>query len=603
MCGIAGIARSGDDDPERAAEALRRMAAALRHRGPDDQGEDALPDDRQPSLLLAACRLAILDPTPAGHQPMRDPATGHELVMNGEIYNHLEVREALGPAERWRSRSDTETVLRAYAAWGESCLARFRGMFALALWDAATRTVWCARDRLGIKPLYFYTDDQRTVIASEVRALLASGLVPRRIDSRGLAGFVRFGSVPEPLTLVAGVRSLPAGCWMRLRDGRLVEAQRYWRAAGSATSPVEGEARAEIERAVREHLLSDVPVACFLSGGLDSSLVTALAVRAGSGPVRTLHVTGGEPRLDESGFAAHVAAHCGTDHRAVALGEPEAAGLVARAVAAMDLPSADGVNTYLVSGAAARAGVKVVLSGLGGDELYGGYPSFRLLPLAHRTAGLVGLIPEALRRLVVQGASGQRAAEMTARRARLVERYQALRALWSRRELRAMGLDDEVGYGIDEPDRELPIATRVSLLELTGYLRSTLLRDADALSMAHSVELRVPFLDHRLVERCLGDNVAAGRPPKAALRRAADGLLPDGIASRPKQGFVLPLDRWMRTGLRGFVDDGLAHLGRSGALSRLDLPRLAARFDAGELPWARLWALTVLGHWLRAHLH
>lgn len=604
VCGIAGIlARAGVEELE---PALHRMLGALRHRGPDDSGCEAVAADPDGALVLGATRLAIQDTTAAGHQPMRDPATGNWILLNGEIYNHHDVRRALG-GEGWRSRSDTETVLRAYGTWGPACLDRLKGMFAVALWDARDRSLWCARDRFGIKPFYYASDTDGFAFGSEVRALLASGRVPRRLDRHGLAGYVRFGSVPGTSTLVEGVTSLAPGHWMRVRAGGRVEVRPYWRPrAGPAAADAPdaaAELRDRLDRAVREHLLSDVPVAAFLSGGLDSSVVTALAASASPRRLQTFTVAFVERALDESAAARAVAARCGTDHREVRLSDSEATGLAVDAVDALDLPSADGLNTFLVSRAVAGAGVKVVLSGLGGDELFGGYRSFRLLGLARRWSPLVGGLPASLRRLAGRGGSGERAAEMTARDATLVERYEALRSLWSRHELETMGLDPSAGYGTEDPGPDAPDAARVSVLELRGYLQSTLLRDADAMSMAHSLELRVPFLDHELVDSALRAAAARGAWPryKPALRRATRGLLPPGTASAGKRGFVLPMDRWLRGPLRPLLAEGLDALAASRALPGADMRATLRRFEAGELSWARPWSLAVLGRWLDRH--
>ena len=606
MCGIVGIATTGYHSVEPEA-AMRRMLGAIRHRGPDDRGCE-LVSVRGSEVWLGNTRLAIQDLSAAGHQPMRDPRTGNWIVINGEIYNHREVRRALpAPETGWRSSGDTETVLQAYAVWGKECLSRLRGMFALAIWDEAAGELWCARDRLGIKPFYFHADDNRFVFASEVRALLASGLVERRLNERGLAGFVRFGSLPEPLTLIEGVQSLPAGHWLRIRDGKIIEQHRYWSPNPIATvNQREAETikavRQHLERAIADHLLSDVPVASFLSGGIDSSIVTALAAKASSSPIKTFTVGFRDAELDESEYAQAVATRYRTDHQRILLSDDEAVEMVSDAVAAMDLPSADGVNTYVVSSAVARNGIKVVLSGLGGDELFGGYRSFKLLPQMERWAAVTSLLPKRLRRMAAGGGSkGQRAAEMTGTGVSVSERYNFMRAMWADRELQQMGVIP-MGYSIPEPSPRLTGATQVSLLELQGYMRSTLLRDSDAMSMAHSLELRVPLLDHGLVECCVASQVAGGGQ-KTLLLKAAGELLPDGIANRPKQGFVFPMDRWMRGALRQVVAEGISHLEEAEVFPEVDFRRLVEQFQAGQLTWSRLWAFVVLGHWMKAHLN
>jgi len=602
VCGIAGL--SAHVPADEASAALRRMLGALRHRGPDDSGCEAFPAGEGLTTALGAARLAILDPSRAGHQPMRDPETGNWLAFNGEIYNHPDVREALGPRP-WRSGADTETVLRAYAAWGPECLARLKGMFAFVLWDEGQRSLWCVRDRFGIKPFYYSAAGPGFVFASEVGALLASGLVKARVDATGLAGYVRFGSVPDPHSLIDGVKSLGPGQWMRVRAGQISETRTYWR-AGPADRPLgapapdgETEMRERLVTSIRQHLLSDVPVAAFLSGGLDSSIVTALSAGASARPLRTFTVGFADKELDESAGARSVAERYHTEHSEVRLSDADAAALVPGAVRALDQPSADGLNTFVVSRAVAQAGIKVVLSGLGGDEVFGGYPGFRQLPLVHRLAPLLGLAPARLRRLARGNGSGERVAEVTARGLPFASRYATARSFWSTREMADIGVDPAVPYGAEDPGPGAPLATRLSVLEMSGYMRSTLLRDADAMSMAHSLELRVPFLDHELVECSLRHHLADPRGRKTALRRLARTLLPPAVAAGPKKGFVLPMDRWMRGSLRGFVAEGLDALRASGALPRLDPAPLQARFDARRLRWSRLWQLAVLGHWLQ----
>ena len=353
MCGIVGILSA--NHAARAFEAaIDRMTVSLRHRGPDDHGFETLSsrDGRRSSVFLGNTRLAILDLTKAGHQPMRDPVTGNCIVLNGEIYNHLEVRQALGDrVGPWLSGTDTETVLKAYAAWGPDCVQQLRGMFAVAIWDADGGFLWCARDRFGIKPFYYQMKDGLFIFASEVRALLASGLVNRRLDQDGMAGFVRFGSIPEPLSLIDGVASLPAAHWMRVRAGNIEQVRQYWcpgsTPSGSKTDDTT--LREHLEQAVGEHLLSDVPVACFLSGGIDSSITTALAARASGKRICTFTVGFEDAGLDESRYAQSVADMYNTDHQLILLSDDEVSGLVPQAVSAMDLPSADGLNTYIVS--------------------------------------------------------------------------------------------------------------------------------------------------------------------------------------------------------------------------------------------------------------
>lgn len=599
MCGIAGL--FGPDLAPSALEAqLRRLTAALHHRGPDAAGHIVV---GRPGVAggLAATRLAILDPSPAGHQPMHDPQTGNWIALNGEIYNHLELRRELDdPAEPWRSGSDTETVLRAYRRWGGACVERLRGMFGVAVWDQADGSLWCARDRLGIKPFYFASEGGRFVFASEVRAILATDVIGARLDLEALSGYVRFGAVPEPLTLLAGIRSLPAGHTLRVKAGQPTPSRPYWTLPERGAPMHRATVGPEVARAVREHLLSDVPVACLLSGGIDSAVVVALAARSGQ-RVHAFTFGFDDRSLDEADDAAETARWVGAEHRVLRLGRDDVARLLPDAVRAMDLPTADGVNTWVIARAVAAEGYKVVLSGLGGDELFGGYPSFRLLPRLQRWRAVVGRVPARLRSLAAGGRGrGGRLVAMTDRDATLRERYEELRAHWAQDELAAMGLQPKAHLTDLDPARDLPASTAISLLELSGYMRSTLLRDSDAMSMAHSLELRVPLLDHQLVATCLAAGVAAERPAKRALLEAAGAAIPPTVAARRKRGFALPMDAWLRGPLSAYVDAGLDVIARR--LPRLDAWTLRARFDQGTLPWARVWSLVVLGHWLERHV-
>ena len=588
------------------------MVTGIRHRGPDDEGFQIVSTPREADGLaaIANTRLAILDLSPAGHQPMHDPETGNWIVFNGEIYNNLEVRAEIGDRTgKWHSLSDTETILHAYRLWGRDCVRRLRGMFAFAIWNAANGCLWCARDRLGIKPFYYCAQEDAFLFASEVRALLASGWLRAELDHLGLAGYVRFGAVPEPYTLLKGVQSLPAGHWMVIRAGRIEKSEPYWHPepqhANVERGSIVSEIRTQLERAVHEHLLSDVPVACFLSGGIDSSIVTAIAAKELGKRLQTFTLGFHETGADESAYAEAVARKCGTTHHLVRLSHNEVAAQIPVAVGAMDLPTMDGANTYIISKAVADHGFKVVLSGLGGDELFGGYPSFQRAAWAERWAPSLGLVPRSLRALATGGGNkGRRAAELLDRDATLSERYATLRALWSQNDLEQMGLGDAPLWG-DPVAGDAPLASRVSVLELSGYMRSVLLRDSDVLSMAHGLELRVPFLDHVLVETCLKYDLADPEGSllnKAWLLKATGDLLPRGVADRPKQGFILPMADWMRGPLKGFVGEGLAIIDGMKELSKVHSGQLSNDFEQGRLHWSRVWQFAVLGHWFEDNL-
>ncbi|HEX8707835.1 MAG TPA: asparagine synthase (glutamine-hydrolyzing), partial [Pyrinomonadaceae bacterium] len=413
MCGIAGIiSASGEREPESGArgaglrEALARMVKYLDHRGPDDRGLSVL-SPKGCEVGLGHTRLSILDLSTAGHQPMSDPRTGNQITYNGEVYNFRELRGALGEGpDAWRSQSDTEVILRAYQRDGRECLENLRGMFAFGLWDAGRRKLLLARDRLGIKPLYYYAGRGFFLFASEVKALLESGLVPRRLDRLGLWHYLAYQSVPAPRTLVEGVRALEPGSWMTVDERGEREAGCYWNMLSRGTAEARDAAPAESRRRVREllheavalNLVSDVPVGAFLSGGLDSSAVVALMREAGAAP-RTFTVGFAESGYDEASQARRTAAHFQTVHTEIRLTQERLLEQLPEALAVMDQPTGDGLNTYVVARAVREQGIKVALSGLGGDEFFAGYPSFTRLKRMMRYGRWWGGTPLALRSL------------------------------------------------------------------------------------------------------------------------------------------------------------------------------------------------------------
>ena len=575
MCGIAAHFRfHGPATPLD----LRLIA----HRGPDGSGEWLSSDGR---CWLGNTRLAILDLSPAGAQPMSDPANGNVLVINGEIYNHRALREEM-PGVAWRGTSDTETVLQGYARWGRDLVVRLKGMFAFALYDRERGELFVVRDRLGIKPLYYVADDEGIRFASEVKVL--TGVSPA-IAPASIGAYLQWGACPEDRLLFSGLEVLPAGHAMIVSSAGRREVWRYWPARKSFASPNESapqKIRSLLETAVEEHLLSDVPVASFLSGGIDSSIVTALAAQKLERKLETFSVGFDRAEFDESGIADEVAQRYGTTHRGLQLTEEEVIQSVTEAVAHLDLPSVDAINTYIVSRAVAGQGVKVALTGLGGDELFGGYPSFRDVPRLQ----LLARLPRFLRRAI----GGDRLADLPN------DLDAGGLARWRRRfftdqMLRRAGLPNESIS--PSPPVELPDDfARISWAELTGYMRRMLLRDSDQMSMAVSLELRVPFLDHELVEYSLGLPAAEKRRyrgTKGLLVEACRDLLPSAVYQRPKRGFSLPMQEWMDGPLAPFVEEGLREVVGRGLLPE---EFVAA---SGQQHWTRRWSIVVLGHFVR----
>ena len=586
----------------------------IAHRGPDATGEWISADQR---FWLGNTRLAILDLSPAGAQPMVDSSTGNVIVVNGEIYNHRALRKELGDAD-WHGTSDTETLLLGYARWGHRLLDRLKGMFAFVIYDHAHCEFFVARDRLGIKPLYYTVDAGSIRLASEVKVLSGPGST---ITSASIGAYLQWGACPEDQLLYSGIHVLPAGHAMTIGVGEArlrraggrrsltqpsvipgstesrppdPEVWRYWPTQKRFNSPSEAapqKIRSLLETAVEQHLLSDVPVASFLSGGIDSSIVTALAAQRLGRNLKTFSVGFDVAEFDESAIALEVAQRFGTTHQRLHLADEEGLQSVKEAVAHLDLPSVDAINTYIVSRAAAQRGVKVALSGLGGDELFGGYPSFRDVPRLKR----LGMLPRALRK-----ALGDRVADLPDD-AGICELAQWRRRFFTDAMLQAASLPNEttpLECPVELPDD----FSRISWAELSGYMRRMLLRDSDQMSMAVSLELRVPFLDHELVEYSLGLPAAEKKRyggTKGLLIEACRDLLPPAVYERPKAGFALPMRKWMGGPLAPFVENGLREVVRRRLLPQDFVADAQNRFRTDRLHWTRLWSIVVLGHFVR----
>lgn len=558
MCGINGILRLNNTAPVVDPDELVRTRDAMALRGPDGWGDWVSPDGR---VGLASRRLAIQDLSAAGAQPMLSEDGRYALVMNGEIYNFPELRRELeAEGVRFRSRSDTEVVLVLYAREGAAMLPRLRGMYGLAIWDGREETLLLARDPLGIKPLYGSSEGETLRFASQVKALEAGGKVSREIDPAGLAGFLLWGSVPEPLTIRRAVWSLPAGHHVIVKDGRIGEPRPHSPAPASI-SPMEP--AAAVEDSVAAHLVSDVPVAVFLSAGLDSGLIAALARRHQTEPPSTFTLsfseTAGTP-FDEAPLAAEVARVLGTRHVERRVGREDFKRWWPAALAAMDQPSIDGFNTYAVSRAAHEAGLKVVLSGLGGDEVFGSYPSFKdvpkLMETARRTSrvpGLSALWPPLARTFL---RDRPKLAGLPRYGRTLAGAYFLRRGLYLPEELPALMGKDAAEEALRRYD---PMAdgtgpvkdawTAVHELETSRYMRNQLLRDSDWASMASSVELRVPLVDAWLRARLAANGFEPARSQgKAALVRQAAPELPEALWTRPKSGFFIPVMEWLEPG-------------------------------------------------------
>ena len=638
MCGIFGIIARNARVPR---EVLERATQSLAHRGPDDSGTVILQGSAGEDFEvgLGNRRLAILDLSPLGHQPMNDPATGNWIVYNGEVYNFREVRSKLERVGlQFSSGSDTEVILKAYAHWGEQCLAEFRGMFAFAIWDAHRRRLFTARDPMGIKPLYFHHSDRYFMFSSEVRSLLGTGLVPRVIDPAGLINYLSFGSLYDPNTLVKGIASLPPGCWLTFHGGQ-VKQVRYWELAAPAsdgrtdTSDNGTEHRAALEtqlaktldESVRLQLVSDVPVGVFLSGGIDSSSLVGMLSCNGVRP-STFSIVFREADYSEAAYSRAVANHFRTDHHEMAVSQADFFAAIAPAINAMDLPTIDGINTYFVAQKTRAAGVKVALSGLGGDEMFGGYSSFRTVPRLEQFSNMAGNIPRVVRgtlanmfaALAPASDQNRKLAALGRNGGGIIHPYFVSRMLFTPEQLETLlpeTMTNPTAFQrAEEPLNEsytramrLDQVNRVSYLEARCYMLNTLLRDSDFMSMAHGLEVRVPLIDHQLARALFtlpGSWKLDARTPKPLLVRALRGQLPDKIVHRPKRGFTLPFEHWLRDALRPVLEESFRKI-ENGALGSLISGAAAhnvwQNFLQGRTSWSRPWSLYVLQCWCEQH--
>lgn len=608
MCGIAGLFAYRGAAPEVDRLELRRIRDCMAARGPDGIGEWFSADGR---VGLGHRRLAIIDLSERGAQPMASAGREWMVTFNGEIYNHRALRRDLeARGRRFRSESDTEVLLHLYAEKGAALVNDLRGMFAFALWDGRRRGLLLARDPYGIKPLYYTADGRILRFASQVKALRAGGAISSESDPAGEAGFYLFGSVPEPYTLYRDIRALPAGCTLWVDEAGPGEPRPYWSVAKAwrqvAAEParldnntLQARVRDVLLDSVRHHLVADVPVGLFLSAGVDSGALLGLMRDAGQTEVQTVTLAFAEFRGrpdDEAPLAERVAAQYGACHLTRVVGQAEFRADLPRILDAMDQPSIDGINTWFVSKAARERGLKVAMSGLGGDELFGGYPSFRDIPRWVRWLGPPGRIPGlglALRRLgsALLTPSSRLSPHVSPKAAGLLEyggsypgAYLLRRGLFmpwelpgllgverARAGLERLRLLAHIGAVLD-PDPGTPFG-RVAALEAALYLRNQLLRDADWAGMAHSLEIRVPWVDSELLRRLA---------PLLAQCAEADGKLL--LANSPSEPLSAEIVRRPKTGFQTPVRDWLERLPPSGS---------AAPARGGWEHWSRQWALRV----------
>src|SRR6266540_2706807 len=603
MCGIFGIVTTRPRSE--LIEPVDRALDALAHRGPDDRGVEFISDGRDGlTVAFAHRRLSVLDLSPAGHQPMRDEATGDWITYNGKVFNFRDVRREL-------------------VARGRDAIADWRGMFAFGFWNARRRSLTLVRDRLGIKPLYYYHDGDTFIFASEVRALLATGLTPHKIAPPALDSFLAWGGVEQPLTIIENVYAVLPGHILEFKDGR-AQTEAYWELRADKQNKVRDERElieemgALLTDSVKSHLVSDVPVGVFLSG-IDSGSVMALASRGVVSPIKSFSVCFKGREFGEESCAEKLARRYGAEHYSVPVTEDDILSILPEALRAMDQPSIDGLNTFVVSQAAAGAGMKVALSGLGGDEVFAGHDFFHSIA---REEQMRNRVKAAAPRLLKAAASAlgafssiDRAAKLSALLGadHLNEHFvKSRRHLFTPGQRRALMLATVGASPAVEDWNERQMSNcasadpinQASALELSGYLGNALLRDTDSMSMAHGLEVRAPLIDHKVVEKMLtvpGRLKLRRNEPKWMLVDAV-GDLPREVARRQKLGFELPFKNWLAGALRERIETALWSPQLTKLLSITAMQEVWSDFLRGRASWSRVWSFYVLGEWAGMNL-
>lgn len=669
MCGIFGVITSSKEPLNR--HKILEARDTISHRGPDDEGifflqGDSKLDSISPSVALAHRRLSIIDLSAAAHQPMTSECGRYTIVYNGEVYNYKELEKEIGGTQsvdrnKYSTNSDTEVILRLYGEIGADCLMLFRGMFAFAIWDDQEKTLFAARDRFGIKPLYYYKDKTSFIFSTEIKAIkhYKENIT---ISTLGMDAFLRTGSVPAPLTFYNGVNALLPGHFLKLEynesalEGRL-KVLKYWefsdllnnRNTGAkrccrivskndtvvrkpydhCNQKYDSAAKMNIKAAlldsVKAHLIADVEVGAFLSGGIDSTAIVSLMRQLGKDKIKTISIVFPDSRFDESKYSRLVAKKFNTEHIEIPIFEKDMIEDLDKIINSMDQPTIDGVNIYFISKAAKLSGLKVALSGLGGDELFGGYPSFTKIKKYQRIKNL-----PLLKSCMMIAAfflknrlPAKAIAYMKNPYARNAE-YMLLRGLFTEHELKAMGWNSSSFPVFNELENKEIVTTSddwtidtthtvhyyskiddcslisISELESCNYMRNQLLRDCDVYSMAHSIEVRVPFVDHKLFEVVLPylDSGYDKRIPKKMLIDAV-GDIPDEIIYRPKMGFTFPIADWIKSGnINHFIDMHSTLVGNKQRNLKSKYNINYSKLDFDKLHWSRNWSLYVMNEFI-----
>ena len=612
MCGITGLLHF-----QKLADAESRvgkMTTALAHRGPDAEGFY-----QDPCISLGHRRLSIIDLSTAANQPFQDPDGQYVLVFNGEIYNYQEIKQELKDYP-FQTSSDTEVLMAAFKQWGIESVKKLKGMFAFALWDKREEALYLVRDRMGVKPLVYFFDNGILAFSSERRSLLASGLIAKKLNRYAVVDFLTYQSTGYPDTMVQDILELKAGTWMKINRHKAVH-HCYWKLANvQANHDINREQVQEklfelLSRSVSSRMMTDVPLGVFLSGGIDSSSVVALMQLQSKDRINTFNLSFTEKEFDESPFAETIVQRFGTRHRKHILQSDEYLSQITAALDAMDSPSMDGVNTYVLSTAIRQSGIKVAMTGIGGDELFVGYPGF--FQYKKMMASKKGLMFSQWGRKGMSiflkakhdNRSHRMAGVLSVDQLSIDQLYPSLRTVlsdfhlhqYTRLETNRKGLQKMLKEDLGNANGWGDFST-YSMAEYLGYTQKTLLKDADQMSMAVGLEIREPFFDHELVEFVLSlpDEMKYPHYPKQLLVEALDPLLPAEIVHRKKQGFVFPWEHWMKKELQSFCTAAINNIAERDFINGEALQNHWKRFQMGDpaIHWTEPWLFVVLSNWL-----
>jgi asparagine synthase (glutamine-hydrolysing) len=606
MCGIVGIIGLSKDV---SASKVQEMNKRIEHRGPDAEG--IFVDD---CIALAHRRLSIIDLSAGANQPFNDLSDRYVIVFNGEIYNYLEVKAQLEYA--WTTNSDTEVILAAYIKWGNLCLEKLNGMFAFAIWDKVEQELFIARDRLGVKPLYYAHVDGVLVFASEIRSILSSGLIEHKIDQQNLNDYLRFLYIKTPKTIVKNVFQLCPGNYLVYKNNEL-KINPYWslldnpKPTGLNYEESLSACKSYFVNSVKRRLVADVKVGAFLSGGIDSSAVVAVMSELSEETIETFSIVFNEKQYDESEFSQIIADKYKTNHRAFLMKPEDILLNLDPFFKAMDNPTVDGINTYMISKLVAQTGIKVVLTGIGGDELFAGYPSFERWKSFKKFSWVFNVpifkpVLSTINTLNKSRASLKLSDMFNAKSHELSDFYANSRSIY---------FSNELSYLLEKPivnndswlninqSKEFPTLSQYSIAELSHYTLDVLMKDTDQMSMAWALEIREPFFDYKFIEFALNveDQYKFKKgSPKRFFVDAMGDLLPSEIVNRKKKGFTFPWDYWLRNELKNYCEEALNSLSRRGLFKQDGIKYLWDSFLSKKqaLTWMHIWGLVVLEKWI-----